>query len=74
MITTILGCLIANILFFGIISLVSYLFYKKNKEKIDNVINDVTEKVGEVQSLIDAIKNLKEDFESLKSKLDKLPF
>lgn len=74
MITTILGCLIANILFFGIISLVSYLFYKKNKEKIDNVINDVTAKVGEVQSLIDAIKNLKEDFESLKSKLDKLPF
>lgn len=74
MITTILGCLIANILFFGIISLVSYLFYKKNKEKIDNVINDVKAKVGEVQSLIDAIKNLKEDFESLKSKLDKLPF
>lgn len=74
MITTILGCLIANILFFGIISLVSYLFYKKNKEKIDNVINDVTAKVGEVQSLINAIKNLKEDFESLKSKLDKLPF
>lgn len=74
MITTILGCLIANILFFGIISLVSYLFYKKNKEKIDNVINDVAAKVGEVQSLIDAIKNLKEDFESLKSKLDKLPF
>ena len=74
MITTILGCLIANILFFGIISLVSYLFYKKNKEKIDNVINDVKAKVGEVQSLIDVIKNLKEDFESLKSKLDKLPF
>ena len=74
MITTILGCLIANILFFGIISLVSYLFYKKNKEKIDNVINDVKARVGEVQSLIDAIKNLKEDFESIKSKLDKLPF
>lgn len=74
MITTILGCLIANILFFGIISLVSYLFYKKNKEKIDNVINDVKAKIGEVQSLIDAIKNLKEDFESIKSKLDKLPF
>lgn len=74
MITTILGCLIANILFFGIISLVSYLFYKNNKEKIDNVINDVKAKVGEAQSLIDAIKNLKEDFESLKSKLDKLPF
>ena len=74
MITTILGCLIANILFFGIICLVSYLFYKKNKEKIDNVINDVKAKVGEVQSLIDVIKNLKEDFESIKSKLDKLPF
>lgn len=74
MITTILGCLIANILFFGIIGLVSYLFYKNNKEKIDNVINDVKAKVGEAQSLIDAIKNLKEDFESVKSKLDKLPF
>lgn len=74
MITTILSCLIANILFFGIIGLVSYLFYKNNKEKIDNVINDVKAKVGEAQSLIDAIKNLKEDFESVKSKLDKLPF
>lgn len=74
MITTILGCLTANILFFGIICLVSYLFYKNNKEKIDNVINDVKAKVGEAQSLIDAIKNLKEDFESVKSKLDKLPF
>ena len=74
MITTILACLIANILFFGIIGLVSYLFYKKNKEKIDKVINDVKARVGEVQSLIDGIKNLKEDFESLKSKLDKLPF
>lgn len=66
MITTILGCLIANILFFGIIGLVCYLFYKKNKEKIDNVINDVKARVGEVQSLIDVIKNLKEGFESLK--------
>lgn len=74
MITTILGCLIANILFFGIIALVSYLFYKKNKEKIDNVINDVKAKAEEAKSLIDTIKNLKEDFESVKSKLDKLPF
>lgn len=74
MITMILSCLIANILFLGTIGLVIFLYYKKNGEKINDFIVSIKAQISQVKEVVNAIKSLEESIEAIKSKFDKLPF
>lgn len=88
MITTILGCLIGNILFFSLIGLIGFFIFNKSKEKInsfitlmkekiteiDNLINDIETLVNDLSSAMAEIKKLQQTIDEIKSKLDKLPF
>lgn len=71
MINVIIGCLIANILTIAIIVGIGYYFYKKNEDKIKEVIETVKTEVGEITGMVDSVT---ETIDSIKSKLDKLPF
>ena len=69
MITTIIACIIANILTAAIVVGVAYYFYKKNETSIKETINDVKEKIDNVsitvQTVTDTINSIKEKFEKL---------
>ena len=71
MITTIIACIIANILTAAIVIGVAYYFYKKNEASIKETINDVKEKIGNVSSTVQTVTDT---INSIKEKLEKLPF
>lgn len=71
MITTIIACIIANILTYAIVVGVAYYFYKKNEASIKETINDVKEKIGNVSSTVQTVTDT---INSIKEKLEKLPF
>lgn len=71
MINVIIGCLIANILTIAIIVGIGYYFYKKNEDKIKEVIETVKTEVVEITGMVNSVT---ETIDSIKSKLDKLPF
>jgi hypothetical protein len=71
MITTIIACIIANILTAAIVVGVAYYFYKKNEVSIKETINDVKEKIGNVSSTVQTVTDT---INSIKEKLEKLPF
>ena len=71
MITTIIACIIANILTAAIVVGVAYYFYKKNGVSIKETINDVKEKIGNVSSTVQTVTDT---INSIKEKLEKLPF
>lgn len=71
MITTIIACIIANILTAAIVVGVAYYFYKKNEASIKETINDVKEKIGNVSSTVQTVTDT---INSIKEKLEKLPF
>lgn len=71
MITTIIACIIANILTAAIVVGVAYYFYKKNEASIKETINDVKEKIGNVSSTVQTVTDT---INSIKEKFEKLPF
>ena len=71
MITTIIACIIANILTAAIVVGVAYYFYKKNEVSIKETINDVKEKIGNVSSTVQTVTDT---INSIKEKFEKLPF
>lgn len=71
MITTIIACIIANILTAAIVIGVAYYFYKKNEASIKETINDVKEKIGNVSSTVQTVTDT---INSIKEKFEKLPF
>lgn len=71
MITTIIACIIANILTAAIVVGVAYYLYKKNEVSIKETINDVKEKIGNVSSTVQTVTDT---INSIKEKLEKLPF
>jgi len=71
MITTIIACIIANILTAAIVAGVAYYFYKNNEVKIKEEVNNIKEKVANVSETITSVSDA---INSLKEKLDKLPF
>lgn len=71
MISTIIACIIANILTAAIVAGIAYYFYKKNEASIKEVINDVTEKINNVSSTVQTVTDT---INSIKERLDKLPF
>lgn len=71
MISTIIACIIANILTAAIVVGVAYYFYKKNEASIKETINDVKEKIGNVSSTVQTVADT---INSIKEKFEKLPF
>ena len=71
MISTIIACIIANILTAAIVVGVAYYFYKKNEASIKETINDVKEKINNVSSTVQTVTDT---INSIKEKLEKLPF
>ena len=71
MITTIIACIIANILTAALVVGVAYYFYKKNEASIKETINDVKEKIGNVSSTVQTVTDT---INSIKEKFEKLPF
>ena len=71
MITTIIACIIANILTAAIVIGVAYYFYKKNEASIKETINDIKEKIGNVSSTVQTVTDT---INSIKEKFEKLPF
>lgn len=71
MISTIIACVIANILTAAIVAGIAYYFYKKNEASIKAVINDVREKINNVSGTVETITNA---MNTIKERLDKLPF
>ena len=71
MISTIIACVIANILTAAIVVGVAYYFYKKNELTIKNTINEVKEKIGNVSNKVQTVTDT---INSIKEKLEKLPF
>ena len=71
MISTIIACIIANILTAAIVAGVAYYFYKKNETTVKNTINEIKDRIdnisGSVETTIGTINSIKE-------KLEKLPF
>ena len=85
MLTVILGCIIANILFTSIIGYVIYRRYKKNEDKIEAKVEEVkatisTIKEGietataSVETISTSIDSVVSTVEDIKKALDKLPF
>ena len=52
MISTIIACIIANILTAAIVAGIAYYFYKKNETSIKETIKDVKEKINNVSSTV----------------------
>lgn len=71
MITTIIACIIANILTAAIVAGVAYYFYKKNEVKIKEEVNNIKEKIDEISGTISSVTDT---MTTIKEKLDKLPF
>lgn len=71
MISTIIACIIANILTAAIVVGIAYYFYKKNEASIKETINDVKEKINNTSGTVKTVTNT---INSIKEKLEKLPF
>lgn len=71
MLTVILGCIIANILFTSIIGYIIYRRYKKNKDKIEAKVEEIK---ATIASIKEGIATATSTMEEIKKALDKLPF
>lgn len=77
MFSTIIACIIANLLTIVIIGAAIYFAYKKNQEKVDAVAEEIKEKVENAKETVaevkDAISNVSEVINEIKSKFEGLP-
>ena len=71
MISTIIACVIANILTAAIVAGIAYYFYKKNELTIKNTINKVKDRKNNISGTIETVTDT---INSIKEKLKKLPF
>lgn len=71
MFTTIIACIIANILTMLIVALAVYLVYRKFKPTIQEKFNEIKDKIDNVS---DTVKSVIATIETIKETLDKLPF
>lgn len=71
MISTIIACVIANILTAAIVAGIAYFFYKKNELTIKNTINKVKDRKNNIS---DTVETVTDTINSIKEKLKKLPF
>lgn len=78
MFSTIIACIIANLLTIVIIGAAIYFVYKKNQDKIEELKTEIKEKIAETKDKIadvkDDISGAIEVINSIKNALDKLPF
>ena len=58
MISTIIGCVIANLLTIAIIGGSLYYVYTKNQDKIEELRADIKEKISEVKELLEKLQLL----------------
>lgn len=77
MISTIIACIIANLLTIVIIGTSIYFVYKKNQEKIDTVAEEIKDKVENAKETVgevkDAISNVSDVINEIKSKFEGFP-
>lgn len=71
MISTIIACIIANILTAAIVAGIAYYFYKKNELTIKNTINKVKDRKNNISGTVETVTDT---INSIKEKLKKLPF
>ena len=71
MISTIIACVIANILTAAIVTGIAYYFYKKNELTIKNTINKVKDRKNNISGTVETVTDT---INSIKEKLKKLPF
>lgn len=78
MFTTIIACIIANLLTIVIIGVSIYFVYKKNQNKIEEVKVEIKEKISEIKDKVadvkDNISGAIDVINSIKNALDKFPF
>lgn len=75
----IIGCIIANLITFGLIIGILYYYYNKNKDKINQIITDITLIIDKLKLIdFEAIKNSINEITStineIKEKIDKIKF
>lgn len=70
----IVGCIIGNVLTIAIIAGLFYLYLKKHQEQIVSFKSNITEKLNEIEELFDGFSEIKQSIETIKDKLDKIPF
>ena len=73
MLSTIIACIIANLLTIVIIGAAIYFAYKKNQEKVDAVAEEIKEKVETVTEVKDAISDVSNVINEIKNKFEGLP-
>ena len=71
MISTIIACVIANILTAAIVTGIAYYFYNKNELTIKNTINKVKDRKNNISGTVETVTDT---INSIKEKLKKLPF
>lgn len=73
MITTIISCIIANILTIIIIGAAIYFSYKKNQEKIDEEVEEIKYRIESAKDIIteakDSITGISTAIQEIKDKL-----
>lgn len=71
MISTIIACIIANILTAAIVAGIAYYFYKKNELTIKNTINKVKDRKNNISGTVETVTDT---INSIKEKLKKTSF
>lgn len=72
MITTIISCIIANILTALIVVAVAVFYYKKNQAKIEEKIDKLEDKIKEVKDSFETVFNSMNNIDDIKKKIDEL--
>ena len=77
MLSTIIACIIANLLTIVIIGAAIYFAYKKNQERVDAVAEEIKEKVEKAKETVtevkDAISDVSDVINEIKNKFEGLP-
>lgn len=69
MFTTILACIIANIILLAIFGFIAYKFYKKHEDEIIAKVEDIKETVKTVESSLESVNEIKTKIDELIDKL-----
>ena len=69
--STIMACVIANMLTAAIVAGIAYYFYKKNELTIKNTINKVKDRKNNISYTVETVTDT---INSIKEELKKLPF
>ena len=69
MFTTILACIIANIILLAIFGFVAYKFYQKHETEIISKVEDIKETIKTVETSLESMNEIKTKIDELLDKL-----